>query len=138
MSVLFSTCSGNCQYHPYAGELLLEAAQTLGANRRQLLARVILPGILPNLYNDLRDSPRMGLDWLVIAELIGEKTGLTGFIDTQGTRYNFDRVFPVIILIGLTGFFTDRLLHWLRHLFPMDGRGPNPERTAYPIYTFVS
>ena len=23
----------------------------------------------------------------------------------------------MIILIGLTGFFTDRLLHWLRHLF---------------------
>ena len=96
---------------------LLEAAQTLGANRRQLLGRVILPGILPNLYNDLRILLGWAWTWLVIAELIGEKTGLTGFIDTQGTRYNFDRVFPVIILIGLTGFFTDRLLHWLRHLF---------------------
>ncbi len=96
---------------------LLEAAQTLGANRRQLLARVILPGILPNLYNDLRILLGWAWTWLVIAELIGEKTGLTGFIDTQGTRYNFDRVFPVIILIGLTGFFTDRLLFWLRNLF---------------------
>jgi len=98
---------------------LIEAAQTLGANRRQLLTRIILPGILPNLYNDLRILLGWAWTWLVIAELIGEKTGLTGFIDTQGTRYNFDRVFPVIILIGLTGFFTDRLLHWLRHLlFP--------------------
>mgnify|MGYP001172404960 FL=1 len=96
---------------------LLEAAQTLGANRRQMLARVILPGILPNLYNDLRILLGWAWTWLVIAELIGEKTGLTGFIDTQGTRYNFDRVFPVIIMIGLTGFFTDRLLYWMRHLF---------------------
>ena len=96
---------------------LLEAAQTLGANRRQILARVIWPGILPNLYNDLRILLGWAWTWLVIAELIGEKTGLTGFIDTQGTRYNFDRVFPVIILIGLTGFFTDRLLNWMRHLF---------------------
>ena len=96
---------------------MLEAAQTLGANRRQLLSRIILPGILPKLYNDLRILLGWAWTWLVIAELIGEKTGLTGFIDTQGTRYNFDRVFPVIILIGLTGFFTDRLLHWLRHLF---------------------
>ena len=96
---------------------LIEAAQTLGANRRQLLRRIILPGILPNLYNDLRILLGWAWTWLVIAELIGEKTGLTGFIDTQGTRYNFDRVFPVIILIGLTGFFTDRLLNWLRHLF---------------------
>ena len=96
---------------------MLEAAQTLGANRRQILARVIWPGILPNLYNDLRILLGWAWTWLVIAELIGEKTGLTGFIDTQGTRYNFDRVFPVIILIGLTGFFTDRLLNWMRHLF---------------------
>ena len=98
---------------------LLEAAQTLGANRRQLLGRVILPGVLPNLYNDLRILLGWAWTWLVIAELIGEKTGLTGFIDTQGTRYNFDRVFPIIILIGLTGFFTDRLLYALRNpLFP--------------------
>ncbi len=96
---------------------LIEAAQTLGAKRRQLLGRIILPGILPNLYNDLRILLGWAWTWLVIAELIGEKTGLTGFIDTQGTRYNFDRVFPVIILIGLTGFFTDRLLNWLRYLF---------------------
>ena len=98
---------------------LLEAAQTLGANRRQLLGRVIIPGVLPKLYNDLRILLGWAWTWLVIAELIGEKTGLTGFIDTQGTRYNFDRVFPIIILIGLTGFFTDRLLLALRNpLFP--------------------
>jgi len=98
---------------------LLEAAQTLGANRRQLLGRIILPGVLPKLYNDLRILLGWAWTWLVIAELIGEKTGLTGFIDTQGTRYNFDRVFPIIILIGLTGFFTDRLLFGLRNLlFP--------------------
>ena len=98
---------------------LLEAAQTLGANRRQLLGRVILPGGLPKLYNDLRILLGWAWTWLVIAELIGEKTGLTGFIDTQGTRYNFDRVFPIIILIGLTGFFTDRFLYAIRNLlFP--------------------
>src|SRR5215218_7848167 len=33
---------------------LLEAAQTLGASHRQLVRNVILPGVLLNLYNDLR------------------------------------------------------------------------------------
>lgn len=117
---------------------LLEAAQTLGANRRQLLRRVIVPGILPNLYNDLRILLGWSWTWLVIAELIGEKTGLTGFIDTQGTRYNFDRVFPVIILIGLTGFFTDRFLNGLRNLlFPWteDARsGPKGALTRFFLW----
>ena len=33
---------------------MLEAAQTLGATRKSLLPKVILPAILPNLYNDMR------------------------------------------------------------------------------------
>ena len=89
---------------------LLEAAQTLGANRKQVLGRVILPGIMPNLYNDLRILLGWSWTWLVIAELIGTKTGLTEFIDTQGRYRNFDRVFPVIIFIGMIGFLTDQVL----------------------------
>lgn len=98
---------------------LLEAAQTLGAKNRHLLARVIVPGVLPNLYNDLRILLGWSWTWLVIAELIGVKSGLTEFIETQGRWRNFDRVFPIIILIGVTGFFTDQLLSLIRPLlFP--------------------
>jgi len=40
-------------------------------------------------------------------------------IDTQGVRRNFDRVYPVIILIGITGFITDQILAYLKpKLFP--------------------
>ncbi len=96
---------------------LLEAAQTLGATRKRLLAKVVVPGILPQLYNDLRIALGWAWTWLVIAELIGVKSGLTEIIDTQGVRRNFDQVYPVIILIGLIGFSTDQLLAWLRPRF---------------------
>ena len=102
---------------------LLEAAQTLGAKPGQLLTRVVLPGILPNLYNDLRILLGWAWTWLVIAELIGVKSGLTEFIETQGRFRNFDRVFPVIILIGVTGFVTDQILSRLHGIFfPWAGR----------------
>ncbi|MEM9018151.1 MAG: ABC transporter permease [Verrucomicrobiota bacterium] len=98
---------------------LLEAAQTLGASQRQLLTRVVIPGILPNLYNDLRILLGWAWTWLVIAELVGVKSGLTEFIETQGRFRNFDLVFPVIILIGLIGFFTDQFLGVMRGvIFP--------------------
>ena len=98
---------------------LLEAAQTLGARPRQLFTHVVVPGILPDLYNDLRILLGWSWTWLVIAELIGVKTGLTEFIETQGRWRNFDAVFPVIILIGLIGFCTDQFLAWFRGvLFP--------------------
>jgi NitT/TauT family transport system permease protein len=108
---------------------LLEAAQTLGAKPRQLLARVVIPGIMPNLFNDLRILLGWAWTWLVIAELIGVKSGLTEFIETQGRFRNFDRVFPVIILIGITGFLTDQVLSWLHGLlFPYAGTSSNLSR----------
>ena len=96
---------------------LLEAAQTLGATPRQMVTHVVIPGILPNLYNDLRILLGWAWTWLVIAELIGVKSGLTEFIETQGRFRNFDRVFPIIILIGVTGFAMDQVLSWLHGIF---------------------
>lgn len=122
---------------------LLEAAQTLGARPRQLLTRVVLPGILPNLYNDLRILLGWAWTWLVIAELIGVKSGLTEFIETQGRFRNFDRVFPVIILIGVTGFVTDQILSWLHGLlFPHAGNASPLSRgiadaVTWPIRTLA-
>lgn len=96
---------------------LLEAAQTLGANQAQLLTRVVIPGILPNLYDDLRILLGWAWTWLVIAELVGVKSGLTEFIETQGRWRNFDSVYPVIILIGMIGFFTDQVLSAFSRVF---------------------
>ncbi|MEM7697459.1 MAG: ABC transporter permease [Verrucomicrobiota bacterium] len=108
---------------------LLEAAQTLGANQAQLLCRVVIPGILPNLYNDLRILLGWAWTWLVIAELIGVKSGLTEFIETQGRFRNFDKVFPIIILIGVIGFTTDQILSLLRGvLFPYSEEGAAMQR----------
>ena len=98
---------------------LIEAAQTLGAVRLQLLTRVVVPAAMPKLFDDLRILLGWSWTWLVIAELIGVKSGLTEFIETQGRYRNFERVFPVIILIGLMGFITDQIAQRLsKHLFP--------------------
>jgi NitT/TauT family transport system permease protein len=113
---------------------LLEAAQTLGAKPHQLFTHVVIPGILPDLYNDLRILLGWSWTWMVIAELIGVKTGLTEFIETQGRWRNFDAVFPVIILIGLIGFFTDQFLGWFRGiLFPYTKRARSTVKRARKI-----
>jgi NitT/TauT family transport system permease protein len=116
---------------------LLEAAQTLGASKMTLIRRVILPGITPSLYNDLRILLGWSWTWLVIAELIGVKSGLTEFMDTQGRFRNFDSVFPVIILIGVTGFVTDQVLASLRiYFFPWTPESADKKRG--PIGGFVA
>jgi len=100
-------------------ESLLEAAQTLGATKRSLLIKVILPGILPALYNDMRILIGWAWTYLIIAELIGASTGITSYIYLQSKHRHFENVYAGIIMIGLIGLTVDQVLAGLaRFLFP--------------------
>jgi len=99
---------------------LLEAAQTLGASKRSLLLKVILPGILPNLYNDMRILLGWAWTYLIVAELVGAQSGISEFIYREGLKYHhFDRAYAGIIMIGIIGLTCDQILAALaRFLFP--------------------
>jgi NitT/TauT family transport system permease protein len=100
-------------------ESLLEAAQTLGATKRSLLIKVILPGILPSLYNDMRILIGWAWTYLIVAEVIGATSGITYFINQQGRYLHFANVYAGIIMIGIIGLTFDQLLATLaRFLFP--------------------
>ncbi|WP_096085126.1 ABC transporter permease [Agaribacterium haliotis] len=98
---------------------LLEAAQTLGANRRAQLFKVVIPGVLPDLYRDMRILLGWAWTYLIVAELIGTSSGITWFITQQARYKNFDNVFAAIIIIGIIGLTIDLILAALgRRLFP--------------------
>lgn len=98
---------------------LVEAAQTLGAGRAQILLRVVLPGIAVDLYNDMRILLGWAWTYLIVAELIGASSGITYFINQQAKYRIYENVFACILMIGLIGFLTDRLLAVIgRVLFP--------------------
>lgn len=100
---------------------LLEAALTLGAKKLQLLFRVVIPGILPDLYRDQRILLGWAWTYLIVAELIGTSSGITWFITQQARYKNFDNVFAAIIMIGIIGILSDILLARLgKRLFPWE------------------
>jgi NitT/TauT family transport system permease protein len=100
---------------------LLEAALTLGARSRQLLTRVVVPGILPDLYRDQRILLGWAWTYLIVAELIGTTSGITWFITQQARYQHFPNVYAAIAMIGILGLGTDMLLGALgRRLFPWD------------------
>ena len=108
---------------------LLEAAQTLGANRRQLIFKVILPGAMPNIFNDLRVLLALSWTILIIAEVTGNKSGISAFIDQQGRYRQYDNVFAAILIIGMAGLCIDQMLALLRpHLFPWVGGNVSPRQ----------
>ena len=98
---------------------LLEAAETLGASRMHLLTRVVVPGIITEVYTDMRVLLGWAWTYLIVAELIGVSSGITFFINQQAKYRAYDKVFASIILIGLIGLMTDVMLARIgRRLFP--------------------
>lgn len=100
---------------------LIEAAMTLGVNRLQMLFKVVIPGILPDLYKDQRILLGWAWTYLIVAELIGTSSGITWFITQQARYKNFDNVYAAIMMIGIIGLTMDLLLAWLgKSIFPWE------------------
>ncbi|HEX7452829.1 MAG TPA: ABC transporter permease [Polyangiaceae bacterium] len=124
---------------------LLHAAQTLGANKRQLVWNVVVPGAVPGLYRDMRILIGWAWTYLVVAELIGEKSGLSAWLYQQQRYRHFDNVYAAIVIIGLVGLFTDQFLALLgRYLFPWEtgqtglARALRAMRRALPLRTLFA
>jgi NitT/TauT family transport system permease protein len=100
---------------------LLEAALTLGTKRLKLLTRVVIPGVLPDLYRDQRILLGWAWTYLIVAELVGTSSGITFFITQQARYEHFENVYAAIAMIGIIGLGTDLVLAWFgKKLFPWD------------------
>jgi NitT/TauT family transport system permease protein len=97
----------------------VEAAQTMGANRQELLEKVIFPSAKPALLDTLRITMGWAWTYLVVAELVAANSGL-GYSILRAQRFlQTDTIFAGIIIIGLIGLLTDQAFRWAhRAAFP--------------------
>ncbi|NNE73353.1 MAG: ABC transporter permease [Acidimicrobiales bacterium] len=102
----------------------VRAAYSLGASKRQILSRVILPNALPELFTAARVA--VGVSWgtLVAAEFVGTPNGLGTMINTARNFFRLDIVVVGIIIIALLGVAMDVLMRFLESiLIPWRGKG---------------
>lgn len=91
----------------------IEAAQTMGANRREIIRLVVLPSARPALLDTLRITCGWAWTYLVVAELVASNSGL-GYAILRAQRYmHTDKIFAGILLIGLIGLLTDQAFRWI-------------------------
>lgn len=94
----------------------IEAAQTMGATREEMIRLVIFPSSRPAILDTLRITMGWAWTYLVVAELVAANSGL-GYAILKAQRYlQTDRIFGGILLIGLIGLLIDqafRLVHRL-------------------------
>ena len=97
----------------------VEAAQTMGANRQELIEKVIFPSAKPALLDTLRITMGWAWTYLVVAELVAANSGL-GYSILRAQRFlQTDTIFAGIIVIGLIGLLTDQAFRWAHRIaFP--------------------
>lgn len=92
---------------------MINVAYTLGASRREVLWRVIVPATIPTILDTLRVGISGAWNFLTIAELIAAERGLGFKIMQQYRQLNTDKVLFCIVVIGVIGVLTDYFLKWL-------------------------
>jgi taurine transport system permease protein len=101
----------------------LRAAQSLGANRAQLIRHVILPSALPDILTGVRIGLGVGWSTLVAAELIAATSGLGFMVQSAAQFLVTDVVVLGILVIALIAFAMEMGLRALqRKLVPWHGQ----------------
>lgn len=101
----------------------VNAARSLGASRRQVLAEVVLPSAVPSILTGIRIALGAGWTTLVAAELVAATSGIGFMIQSAAQFLVTDIVIAGIVVIALIAIFLEyiarlierRLVPWASH-----------------------
>ncbi len=111
--IVFNTVFGVKAVEPR----LFEAASMLGCTGPALFRQVVLPAATPSILNGLRLGHGFAWILIVVGEMTGVPEGLGAVIMDGRMLSRTDLVIAGMVVIGLIGYLTDRLLvainNWL-------------------------
>jgi NitT/TauT family transport system permease protein len=105
--ILVNTIAGIKRVNPVLGEV----AKSFGANKRQIVSKVILPGSLPEVVAGMRVGLGVGWMCIVAAEMVGaEVTGIGRLILKGAQLLQIDVVIAGMTVIGFIGLFMNEII----------------------------
>jgi NitT/TauT family transport system permease protein len=84
-----------------------EVAFTLGANNKDVITRVIVPAIMPNVYDDLRVTLGWCWTYLLIGEIVAARSGIGHLIQEAQRFAKPEVVMSGVLIIGIIGIISD-------------------------------
>ena len=95
-----------------ADRKLVEVGKTMGFSRSRIFWRILLPCAVPDILVGIRVG--IGYSWraIISAEMIAASSGLGYMILDAQQMSRSDKVVAGILVIGLVGWLTDRILDW--------------------------
>jgi NitT/TauT family transport system permease protein len=104
------------------GTPYVDTAYTLGANRWQVILKVLVPLALPGIFNALRVLFGLAFGYIMLAEVIkfgSEAGGLGDLIEMSQRRGLREDIILILLIIPVLALLIDRALYWVqRELFP--------------------
>lgn len=99
----------------------IHQARIMGANRREVIAYIVIPAIAPNIFDGLKTSIIFAVIGALIGEFIAAKAGLGYYILNASGAFNINGIWVgVILIVALVfvltttiGIAERRVLRWL-------------------------
>ncbi len=100
----------------------IDTAYTLGASRRQIIMKVLVPLAMPRVFNSLRLLFGLAFGYIMLAELVTEGGGVGGLgniINVAQRRGHRETILLVLMVIPAVALAIDRMLFMIqKSLFP--------------------
>jgi ABC-type nitrate/sulfonate/bicarbonate transport system permease component len=100
----------------------IDTAYTLGASKRQIILKVLVPLAMPRVFNSLRLLFGLAFGYIMLSELVtqgGEAGGLGNIINIAQRRGHQETIVLVLLVIPAVALVIDRLVFLVqKSLFP--------------------
>jgi len=91
----------------------IKVAQTFGATKRQILAKVVLPGSVPTLIAALKVNAGLSLVGVVVGEFQSANTGLGYLIQYGSQIFKFNIVMTAVTILALLSSLIYLAISWV-------------------------
>lgn len=94
---------------------LIKAAQDLGANRRQVQMKVVIPAAIPSIFAGLHLGMGVTIILIVAAEMIGGAghAGMGNVLIQAGQVMETEKVFASLVVLAVVGAIVIKVQQWI-------------------------
>jgi NitT/TauT family transport system permease protein len=88
---------------------LILAARDLGANKRQIVRKVLLPSAIPSIFAGMRLGLGVSIILVVAAEMLVGRVGLGSRLYLAGQVLDTEQAFAVLIVLATLGILVTKI-----------------------------
>jgi taurine transport system permease protein len=89
------------------------SAKSLGADKRKVFFKIVLPACMPEIFTGIRTSMGVAYTTLVSAEMVAATSGIGWMVLDASNFLKSDVIFVGVLIMGLTGITIDYGLRYL-------------------------